>query len=95
MVMPPITPTTSNDTLNTFINKVEIQIITPLVTLLALAAFVLFVWGVIEYIRNAANDEKRQTGQMHILYGIIGLVLIFGATAIVAILKNFAQGALS
>jgi hypothetical protein len=83
-----IQPTTSNSVLNSIIAKIEAHIITPLVTLLALAAFVLFVWGVIEYVRNGANDEKRQIGQQHILWGLIGLTIIFGATAIVTILGN-------
>jgi uncharacterized membrane protein YidH (DUF202 family) len=87
-----IHPTTSNSVLNGFISKIEAQIVTPLVTLLALAAFVLFVWGVIEYVRNAANDEKRKTGQQHILWGIIGLTIIFGATAIVTLLQNIVNG---
>ncbi len=70
---------------NAFISKVEKAIIDPLVTLIALAAFVVFVWGVVEFIANAGNEEKRATGQRHMIWGIIGLVIIFAAKAIVAI----------
>jgi TRAP-type C4-dicarboxylate transport system permease small subunit len=82
---------TTNAPLNSFIAAMETQIIFPLVTLLTLAAFVLFIWGVIEYIRNAANDEARKVGTQHILYGLVGLTIIFGAAAIVAIIQSFAN----
>jgi uncharacterized membrane protein YidH (DUF202 family) len=78
----------TNSTLNSFISAVQTQILTPLVSLLVLAAFVLFIFGVVEYIRNAANEEKRKQGQQHIIWGIVGLVIIFGAGAIITILKT-------
>jgi TRAP-type C4-dicarboxylate transport system permease small subunit len=88
--MPPTQGTTNNPALNDFIGKLEVQIINPIITLLALAAFVVFVWGVVGYIQNAANDEKRAQGQQHILWGIVGLALLFGAAAIANVLKNVA-----
>lgn len=69
-----------------FINGVEAQILAPIVTLLALGAFVLFVWGIVEFIRGANNVEARQKGQQHILWGLVGLVIIFGANAIIRII---------
>lgn len=68
-----------------FLGKVETAILNPIIELLALAAFVVFVWGVVDFIAGAANEEKRQQGQQHILWGLIGLVIIFGAKAIIAI----------
>lgn len=75
-----------------FISRVQVAIINPLITLLALAAFVVFVWGLVEFIRSADNEEKRKTGQRHIIWGIIGLVIIFGAQAILALIGGTAQG---
>lgn len=68
-----------------FLGKVETAILNPLIELLALAAFVVFIWGVVEFIANAGNEESRAKGQRHILWGLIGLVIIFGAKAIIAI----------
>jgi uncharacterized membrane protein YidH (DUF202 family) len=74
--------------LDTFILSVQQNILTPVMTLLALGAFVLFVFGVVNFIRNAESDEKRSEGQKHMLWGIIGLVIIFGANAIIALIAN-------
>lgn len=71
----------------TFIEKVQIQILTPIITLLSLAAFVLFLWGIVEFIAGAEDEEKRRSGQQHMIWGIIGLVIIFGANAIVSLIK--------
>ena len=79
---------TSTSTFDTFLGKVEDQILQPLITLLALAAFILFVYGVFEFIRGADNEEKRKTGQQHIIWGIVGLVIIFGAGTLIAIMKK-------
>ena len=71
-----------------FLAKIQAQILTPLVTLLALAAFVLFVWGVVQFIAGAEDEEKRKTGQQHMIWGIIGLVIMFGANAIIMLIKQ-------
>lgn len=70
-----------------FLTNVQNEILSPLLTLIALAAFVFFVWGVVEFIRGADNVEKRQVGQQHMVWGVLGLVIIFGANAIIAIIR--------
>lgn len=74
-------------TFQDFIGKVQDAILTPIITLLALGAFVIFLWGIVEFIAGAANEEKRTAGQQHMIWGIIGLVIIFGANAIVSLIK--------
>lgn len=70
-----------------FITKVQAEILAPIITLLSLAAFVLFLWGIVEFIAGAEDEEKRKSGQQHMIWGIIGLVIIFGANAIVSLIK--------
>lgn len=72
------------ESLDTFLDTVKEQIVDPIITLLALAAFALFAWGVMLFIRNAENDEKRETGKRHMVWGIVGLAVIFGAQAIMS-----------
>jgi hypothetical protein len=76
----------------TFIGKIQVAIIDPLITLLAVLAFLVFLWGVVEFIRNAGDAEQRKTGQKHIIWGLIGLVIIFGAQAIVGLIIGTVSG---
>lgn len=71
-----------------FIGKIEAQILTPIITLISLAAFVVFAWGVVQFIAHGEDEERRKTGQQHMLWGIIGLVIIFGANAIISLIKH-------
>ncbi len=75
------------DPLQKFIEAIEREILAPIITLIALAAFVMFIWGVVDFIRGADDAEKRKTGQQHMIWGIVGLTIIFGANAILAIIK--------
>jgi len=70
-----------------FIVKVQDAILTPIITLLSLGAFLLFIWGIVEFIAGSDNEEKRTAGQQHMIWGLIGLVIIFGANAIVSLMK--------
>jgi hypothetical protein len=77
---------------NSFVAKVEDQILGPIITLLALAAFLVFAWGLVEFIMGAGDEEKRRTGRRHMLWGIVGLVIIFGARILVTIIGAIANG---
>ncbi len=71
-----------------FLAKLDAAILTPLMILLTLAATLYFTWGVVQFIINAGDEEKRLAGQRHMIWGIIGLVIMFGANAIIALIKN-------
>ncbi|OGG93964.1 hypothetical protein A2609_02370 [Candidatus Kaiserbacteria bacterium RIFOXYD1_FULL_47_14] len=75
--------------LYSFVAKVTAQIINPLILLLSAVAFVVFLWGVFEFVANAGDKTKREEGRMAIFWGLIGLVIIFGAYGII----NVAMGA--
>ncbi len=69
--------------LNAFLGKVVVEIINPIILLLAASAFVVFVWGVFEFIAHAADENRRTEGRRGIMWGLIGLVIIFGAYGII------------
>lgn len=75
-------------TYDEFIKSVQTEILMPIITLLAIIAFAVFVWGVVQMIAAAGDEEKRTTGQRHIVWGIVGLFILFGASSIVALLSN-------
>lgn len=69
--------------LNQFLDKVVVQIINPIILLLSAVAFVVFVWGLFQFIRKAGDETARTEGKQAILWGLIGLVIIFGAYGII------------
>ena len=69
--------------LNAFLGKVVEQIINPIILLLAASAFVVFLWGVFEFIAHAGDETKRTEGKKAIMWGLIGLVIIFGVYGII------------
>jgi len=79
------------DVLNKFLGKVVVQIINPIMLLLAASAFVVFLWGVFEFIVHSGDEAHRKEGKEAIMWGLIGLVIIFGAYGII----NLALGTFS
>ncbi len=63
-------------------------ILNPLIQFAFIVAFVIFIWGVAEFIRNANNPEGRKKGQDHMKWGIVGLVIMVGVYGIINILIN-------
>ncbi|MEK7144350.1 MAG: hypothetical protein AAB794_00590 [Patescibacteria group bacterium] len=69
--------------LNQFLNKVVIEIVNPIILLLAACAFVVFLWGIFDFVAHAGDETKRAEGRKAIMWGLIGLVIIFGAYGII------------
>jgi len=59
------------------------NIVNPFIYLMITAAVVLFLWGVLDFIRNADSSEERKKGQMRMLYGVVGLFIMMAANGIV------------
>ena len=79
--------------LNEFLGKVVVEIINPIILLLSAAAFVLFIWGVFEFVAYAGDETKRTEGKRAFRWGLIGLVIIFGAYGIINVaLGTFSLG---
>lgn len=65
------------------------QILNPLITLIALAAFLYFLWGLVQFIQaGATGSTLKDEGKRHMLWGVIGLAIIFGARAILALMSD-------
>lgn len=76
------------ESLNAFIGNVDNQIINPLISLLFALAIVYFLFGAFEFIVNGANDEKKTAGKSHMMWGIIGLVIMMGVWTILGVVLN-------
>ena len=71
-----------------FLTNIKSAILYPLISLMMGVALLVFLWGVYQYIANAESDEARKTGQKHMLFGVLGLVIMVSALAILNIAAN-------
>jgi len=68
-----------------FVERLNDAILFPLIALLTGVALLWFVYGCAVYILNADNETARTDGKKHIMYGLIGLVIMVSAYAILSI----------
>jgi Type IV secretion system pilin len=75
-------------TLEQIIKNVNTNIVNPLIYLALAVAVVIFLWGLVSYFQNIDNSEERAQGIRHMIYGVIGLVIMISFKAIITIIKN-------
>lgn len=68
---------------NALISNIANAIIDPVIKLAFAIAFLVFLWGVFQYVKGADNEDARTLGVRHMTWGIIGLAIMFAAKAIV------------
>lgn len=71
------------------INK---YLINPLITLMFIVAFVLFVWGLFNFFRAKSgggdSEDGLERGKRHILWGIVGMVIMVSVFGIMQLIIN-------
>lgn len=72
-------------TLEVFLATLANVIVNPLIRLLFAVALVVFLWGVFEYIKDSDSSDGREKGKKHIIWGIIGLLIMVSAYSIINI----------
>ncbi len=75
-------------TIDEFLGKINAKIINPAIEFAFIVALVVFLWGVLLFIRGANNEEERKKGRSHIFWSIIGFLIMFGVWGIINILVN-------
>lgn len=73
---------TAYASLDSFIGKVNSEIINPLIGLLFASAVVFFLYGVLEFFLNQENEDKKTSGKSHMLWGIVGITIMLGVWTI-------------
>ena len=68
---------------DTLILSVSDEILNPLIFFLMALASLQFIWGLIKYLKDSDNDEVRQDGKRHMIYGIIGLAIMIAAFGVI------------
>jgi hypothetical protein len=67
------------------VSRIESAILFPLISFMLALALLYFLWGAYEFVANADNDSARDTGKKHMMFGVIGMVVMVSALAILRI----------
>ncbi len=59
------------------------------IAILFVLVTVYFIWGIIQYITAAGDEEKLKKGKQHMLWGIIGMAIMGAAWGIVQIIVDY------
>jgi uncharacterized membrane protein YidH (DUF202 family) len=81
-------PNIAYASVDSFIFSVNSLIINPIIILLFALALAYFLYGIYEFISNQENEEKKTTGKSHMIWGIVGLVIMMGVFTILNMIMN-------
>lgn len=76
------------DSFDGFIKNVDEMIINPLISFLFALAIAFFLYGVLEFVMNQENEEAKTKGKSHMIWGVIGIVIMMSVFAIMNIVLN-------
>jgi hypothetical protein len=71
-----------------FVGKVNRIIFNPLIILLFGAALVYFLYGLVDFLIKKRQGESSETGKSHMMWGLVGMTIMFGVYIIIRILTN-------
>ncbi len=77
------------------LGKIVAEFFSPLYQLAVGFALVYFLYGVVKFIYNINDPEKKNLGKNHMLYGLIGLFIIFSVGGILELLNSVLSGMFS
>ncbi|MDP2655191.1 MAG: hypothetical protein Q8P17_01365 [bacterium] len=61
---------------------------TVIVPVIFALAFLVFIWGVFQFVVNAGDETKRTEGRKFILWGLLGIVVLFSVWGFVNLLLS-------
>ena len=78
----------TNPSLQSILAKIYTNIINPAILTLFAVALVMFFYGVIIYLRDAGEGEGRKKGKDHMVWSIVGFVIMIGVYGILNLLMR-------
>ncbi len=69
-----------------FLNKINEFILNPLIVLVFAIALLVFFIGIFQFIASETADSKREEGKRKILYGLLGMFIMFSAYGLIHLL---------
>jgi uncharacterized membrane protein YidH (DUF202 family) len=78
-----------------FLDKVSALIINPLIILVFSIAFIVFIFGIVQFINSETADKTRDEGKKKIMWGLVGMTIMFSAYGIIHLIVAAVPGARS
>ena len=78
-----------NDEAAKLIFNIKEYILNPIIGFMFAVAVVMFIYGIVEYIWSADNEEKVEVGKKHMIWGIVGMFVMIGVYGILNVLSGF------
>lgn len=72
--------------LDQLLENINSQIVNPIILLLMGAGLIVFLYGLVEMIQGADNEDARKKGQQHMIWGIVGLFIMVAVFGIINVI---------
>lgn len=69
-----------------FLDKINQFILNPLIFLAFGIAFLVFFWGIFQFIASQTTDTGRDEGKRKIFWGIFGMFIMFSAYGLIRLI---------
>lgn len=77
------------DSIKQIVAKIETAIVDPLIYLVVTLSIIIFLWGLFDFVRNAEDSSKRSEGIQHMIWGTVGLAIMFSVYGILNVIIEF------
>ena len=74
--------------ISTFLNKINQFILNPLILLAFAIAFLVFFWGIFQFIRSQTVDTQREEGKRKIFWGLFGMFIMISAYGLIRLVHG-------
>ena len=72
--------------ISVFLNKINQFILNPLILLAFAVAFLVFFWGIFQFISSQTVDAGREEGKRKIFWGVFGMFIMISAYSLIRLI---------
>lgn len=86
-----VRPAYAQNAFYTLINKIITLVVNPVIWFLLVAAGLIFLWGVVQFIvsSGSGNEDGIEKGKKHIVWGLAGIFIMLSSKGIIFIIQDF------
>ncbi len=74
--------------LDKIISAISTEILNPIIILMFAVALLVFLWGLVQFIRKANEADALETAKRHVMYGLIGMAIMISAFGILKLITG-------